>query len=521
MSFLSLDIDASRVRAVAGLPGDFPCALSLEPPDKELAMVLSLEGAEANVGRAARLVCRERPQCAHANFLHEIPEDIPVARLQRPQVVGHQAKRLHSSGTILTPDPSASVRRILRRIAGLTPNPSGVTYAIPPYLTTRQLEVFVHLSVESGLPVAGVISSPLALTLSAYAEHPWTGPAILLDLDEHMFWVSLLKAEEGHAKVLDTFGYEHLGLRHWHQRVLDGVADHCIQHTRRDPRDCPAAEQALYMQLQPIMEQCVHGHVANVTFQTHEQFHHLVLLPEHTEGFCASLTQEVLAETISAIDHLREGGHPTPVLLVSHQTSFLPGLVDGLDRYFQSGTLERGRKLPHSACYADFGEKAEADVSHGDETNTDFHPPPSALILLPPDAGCRGAFSLAPQFLSEQLPSWFLQLQAPLPIPQAIDRGPARLHFQGQDYLIPDAPFLIGYAPECHLALDQNRYPEVAAQHCEIFHEQQKYLLQSLTRDGTWVNERSATNVVWLQSGDWIRLGPQGPILRFLGEVES
>ncbi len=480
MSFLSLDIDASRVRAVVGLPDDFPCALPLEPPDKELSMVLNLEGTEASVGRAARLVCRERSQYAHTNFLHQVPEAVPVARLHRAE-------------TFLAPDPCASVRRVLRRVLAVSPYPSGVTYCVPPYLSKRQLEVFIHLSVESGLPVAGIIASPLANVLSAYAEHPWTGSAILLDLDEHMFWLSLLKTEEGNAEILDTFGYEHLGLRHWHQKVLDGLADHCIQHTRRDPRDCPAAEQALYMQLQPIMEQCVYGHVANVTFRTRDQFHHFVLLPEHTLGFCKSLTQEIVSEVSNALRHLRSEGHTSPVLLVSHQGSLLPGVVGNLEHYQQRNT---GQELNSLSAVA-------------------------SIILLPPDAGCRGAFSLAPQFLAEELPSWFVQSQAPLPIPQAIERGPARLHFRGQDYLLPHEPFVVGHSQECHLVLDPHRYPEVANQHCEIFLEDQKYILRGLSQDRTWVNEHAATNLVWLQSGDWIRLGPQGPILRFLGEVEG
>jgi pSer/pThr/pTyr-binding forkhead associated (FHA) protein len=45
-------------------------------------------------------------------------------------------------------------------------------------------------------------------------------------------------------------------------------------------------------------------------------------------------------------------------------------------------------------------------------------------------------------------------------------------------------------------------------------------VLRDASREGTWVNDQPVTGPVLLRPGDWIRLGPDGPVLRFLGQSE-
>jgi predicted component of type VI protein secretion system len=45
------------------------------------------------------------------------------------------------------------------------------------------------------------------------------------------------------------------------------------------------------------------------------------------------------------------------------------------------------------------------------------------------------------------------------------------------------------------------------------------YLLRDRSRHGTLLNDRPMTNQTPLHAGDWIRLGPNGPVLRFLGQT--
>ncbi len=45
------------------------------------------------------------------------------------------------------------------------------------------------------------------------------------------------------------------------------------------------------------------------------------------------------------------------------------------------------------------------------------------------------------------------------------------------------------------------------------------FTLFDRSADGTWVNDSPVAGPVQLRPGDWIRLGPDGPVLRFLGRA--
>ena len=65
---------------------------------------------------------------------------------------------------------------------------------------------------------------------------------------------------------------------------------------------------------------------------------------------------------------------------------------------------------------------------------------------------------------------------------------------------------------------DAARYPGVASRHCEIVFERKAFVLTNRSREGTLVNDGVVHHSIVLQAGDWIRLGPQGPQVRLLGQ---
>jgi hypothetical protein len=106
----------------------------------------------------------------------------------------------------------------------------------------------------------------------------------------------------------------------------------------------------------------------------------------------------------------------------------------------------------------------------------------------------------------------------PLPAMESADAGPVRLHFEGHDYPVGDA-FTLGRHPSCDLVFESEHYPTVSARHCEIVLDRRMYILHDHSRNGTLVNERPIIDEMPLQPGDWIRLGPGGPMLHFLGQA--
>jgi hypothetical protein len=107
--------------------------------------------------------------------------------------------------------------------------------------------------------------------------------------------------------------------------------------------------------------------------------------------------------------------------------------------------------------------------------------------------------------------------EALLPLPIPVDAGPARLHFQGQNFYLSGGHFILGSQPGCQLWFDAQLHPEVAGRHCDIAFDKRAFILNNRSRDGTLVNDSLISHSIVLHAGDWIRLGGQGPAVRFLG----
>jgi predicted component of type VI protein secretion system len=70
------------------------------------------------------------------------------------------------------------------------------------------------------------------------------------------------------------------------------------------------------------------------------------------------------------------------------------------------------------------------------------------------------------------------------------------------------------------MVFESELYPHVSARHCEILFDRRTYTIWDHSRHGTFVNDHPVSQQS-LYSGDWIRLGPQGPLLRFLGQPSA
>ena len=81
--------------------------------------------------------------------------------------------------------------------------------------------------------------------------------------------------------------------------------------------------------------------------------------------------------------------------------------------------------------------------------------------------------------------------------------------------------FSLGRQHGCDLVFDGAAGQSVSPRHCEIIYERRQYVLCDRSREGTLVNDRLIADPEVLRPGDWIRLGPNGPLLRFLGRPGS
>ncbi len=478
---IGLDLNAGRARAVQAAPGRVTELVPLAG-EAELPLALSLEGRSPEVGRAGLGLIRRAPHLACANFL-------PCLGERHEWSAGRH--RL---------DAAQALALVLDRLRPACTAAQAVTLAVPTYLRAEQVEALLRVAEKARLPVCGWVAAPLAVTLTAYAEQPWAGPALVLDADEHaLTWVAVA-VEFGQARVLEAQALPHLGLRAWKGRLLDAVADRCVRQCRRDPRDSAPAEQSLYEQLDGALDAGRRGQTAELMVQMAQWGQNLLLRPDDLAAACAPLVRPALAEMRALRQSLPS--EVAPVLLVTESAGRLPGLVAALE-----GALAGGESGPEPGGDAeDFGEGL-----------LDEGPDRGAVSVLSPDAAARAACDLAGRWQRGELPRGPVAV-APLSPPLPVEAGPARLQFRNQDYPLRGRPFLLGRHADCDLVFDSDLYPTVSGRHCEVVYERRTYLLRDRSRHGTLVNERPVIQEIVLQAGDWIRLGPGGPLVRFLGQ---
>jgi hypothetical protein len=288
------------------------------------------------------------------------------------------------------------------------------------------------------------------------------------------------------------------------------LSDLFVWQHRLDPRDAPLAEQSLYDQLDVLLDSAQHHQAIQLGVQGQQWFKHLLVHPERTVEFCQPLVNKVVLEAGQVLQGWPPGEWPRTILL-THQAGRLPGLVAGLQALVRPSQAMNETKLPQTKATAfdedDFGD--ELVFLHDDELGS--------VIVLAAEAPARAAHGLAEHFQTGKLAASHLETSAPLAPPPAVDAGPPRLHFLGRDYLLHDETFVLGSQFGSHLFFERNDHPAVAARHCEIHADRRGFTLHNRSRSGTLVNDQPLAGPVMLHAGDRIRLGQQGPTVRFLG----
>lgn len=494
MSLVGLEINGTRVRGVLGPLGDYPLPLTLEPPAQELPLALSLEKAALEVGSAALRLLRQRPHLVCHGFLTSLDNDIKSWQAGRH-----------------TLDAAKAMSTVWQRLEPMCRKTGGVVASLPGYLSKPAAAKVFNLAELAKVPILGSLSAPLAAALVGYAEQAWIDSVLIVDVDEHALTLALVKAVDGMAHVLDNRSFPHLGMRYWKDRLVNALADCCVLQSRRDPRDAPAAEQALYEQLDGLLEASFQGRYVHLGIQAATWYQNLLVQPDQAAAFCGQLTRRLLTEIGNLLQGLPAEELPTSIVL-THAAGRLPGIVPHLrglvEEWFREQMIRETRTpIPDE----DFGEDLMRET--GQEA--------PRVAILSVDALARSAHAVGAWLERGDLPRGHRDVVAPLPLPQTVEAGPARLHFQGQEYVIHEPTFCLGSHTGCHLVIDAGRHPGVAGKHCEILHDRRAYVLYNRSHEGTLVNDNPVTGSVMLHAGDWIRLGARGPVVRFLGQVNG
>ncbi len=505
MSLIGIDLNATRARAVSGPRPRSATTIPLEDDSLDLPLAVSLEGRQPAVGRAGASLCRRLPHLACLDFL-------PFLGAARAWAAGRHRLDASAALGLVFHALNAPLRA---RGGGTSGMASGVALSLPPYLDASQVALVGRLAEQAHWHLFGTVPSPLAAALSIFAipesGTTFSGIALVADVDGHALTWSMVEVAEGQARLLYVQPSPHLGRNAWLLRLLDGVAHRCVRLSRRDPRESAEAEQSLHDQLARYLELGAERPLLELSLQAGTWYQHLMFPPDELTAFGLPLVRQAILELQAFRAATASCGEVSAVLLTP-AAARLPGLVPALESHLQSVVVGRAED-DEASCLSldDFGEELLAPQDGA-----------ISLRVLSPDALARSAHSLAVRIHRGELPAGHHEavlLPTVQPAePRQLDAGPPRLNFRGRDHLLAGPSFVLGRDPVCDLVFEGELYPTVSARHCEIQFDRRAYTLCDRSRHGTLLNDRVVRQKVALHSGDWIRLGPAGPVLRFLGQ---
>jgi len=485
MSLVGLDLNATRLRGVASDGQQAPVRLALEREAVEFPLTLNLEGRTVLAGSAGHKLIRMRPHLACADFLPHLGSTRcwsgPKLRVTAEQALQHCLQALG---------------RRLNRVTSLG-------LCVPAYLSDAQIHKIQEIFHGVRLPLVGVMRSTLAALLAEWLPDPSAvtqTPVLVVDVDGHALTWSLIDQQGGRPILLQQQISAALGRMGWVRRLLDGVAGRFIRQSRHDPRESGETEQVLYEQ---VCQFLVPGSLPSflpVGVQTSHWSCHLMLPAEDLVAFCGPCLRQAALELDSLLGEAQTFGGVRRAILTASAAA-LPGLAD----------LIRSRlQPPASSDEGDYGDAILRSLQA------------DGVVSLSEDALALAACELAKRIHAGQLPRGYhesLGLVATPHLPS--DTGPPRLQFRGNDHLLDKQSFLLGRDPACDLVFETELYPHVSARHAEIVFDRRHYLIYDRSRHGTLVNDQAIDRQAPLHSGDWIRLGPHGPVLRFLGVPQA
>lgn len=337
MTLVGLELNGTRAMAVSGVEGMAPRPLVLDLPHSDLPMAISLENRRPELGRPGTALVKKMPHLLCQDFLVQLGEE-------HKWVAGRH--RL---------DSVKAVTLLLDHLKKPLGEVEAIGLSVPAYLTTTQLAILCKLIEKAKLPLAGWLYEPLALAMHAHASQPWTGLGLVVDVDDHALTCTALQASRDEALLIGDRPLPRLNQKAWKDRLLDAIADRCVRHSRRDPRDSAISEQMLFEQMDRVMDDCRKGQMTELVIESPHWYQNMFLGPEEITSFCAGLARQVGESLRALLGSLAPHDAPA-VIILSQAANQLPGLAGVV--------LE----------------------------TADVHLAP---IILPPDGAARGAFLMA------------------------------------------------------------------------------------------------------------------------------
>jgi len=421
-----------------------------------------LEDNELKTGKAAYAQSREKPRSIHNQYW---------SNLQTTPLADRRFHHLSAADLV-----SRQLEQIWQQLgAG-----NELVVAVPAYMGTENLALFLGIATELEVPVVALVDAAVAATRREYKG----GVPVHVDLSLHSVTLTRI-VQAGQAQVDRTEVIQGSGILALYDAWISVIAEAFVQQSRFDPLHTAETEQALHDCLPEWLAAASVGDKVSLEVEYRGIKHQAEIESLELVAAAAPIYHSIVSN-LRALYRADE----TPALQLSERAARLPGLADilkarvGGEVYLlEAGATSRGVL---ARC---------RDMKSGD----------SAVSLVRHLPWDRAAVELR---VEEAL---------------AHSGQPTHLLFDNTAYAIDDQPLTLGSQPaEAERWIDlQQDMPGVSRRHCSLQQENGQCVVRDYSRYGTFLNGHRIDGSAVLQIGDLIRLGTPGFELRLIATESS
>ena len=415
-----------------------------------------LEDDRLTTGNDAFSQARLKPRFIHNHYWSELrTEPLPDRRFR------------HMSAADIV---SRQLEQMWQRVSG-----DAVVVAVPAYMETASLSLFLGIAAELEIPVAGMVDAAVAATRREYQG----AVPVHVDLGLHSATLTRLTqaglVQVDRAEVIDACGVQAL-----YDAWIRQIAEAFVLQSRFDPLHTAETEQLLQDRLQDWLVAAASGETVQMEIEYRGIGHSAEMEPLELVATAAPVYHRIVSN-LRALYRADE----MPALQLSDRAARMPGLADilkarvGGEVYVQEpGATARG-------LLARCGEMRPG----------------------------QGAVSLVRKLPWDQAPVAAAADSAPR-------RGgqPTHALFNNRAYAIDTEPLVLGtQAGAAARAIELRQdMPGVSRQHCALQLENGQCVIRDYSRYGTFLNGHRIEDSAVLQVGDLVRLGTPGFELRLI-----
>jgi len=416
-----------------------------------------LEDNELLTGKMAYAQSREKPRSIHNEYW---------SNLQTTSLADRRFHHLSAADL---------VSRQLEQIWQQHGAGNELLVAVPAYMGTDNLGLFLGIASELGVPIVALVDAAVAATRRQYKG----GIPAHVDLSLHSATLTRV-AQAEQAQVDRAEVIEGSGILALYDAWISVIAEAFVQQSRFDPLHTAETEQALHDCLPQWLAAASVGEKVVLQVEYRSIEHQAEIESLELVAAAAPIYHNIVSN-LRALFRADE----TPALQLSDRAARMPGLADTLTArvggevyLLEAGATSRGLL---ARC---------RDMKSGDSTL-------SLVRHLPWDQAA---------------------VELKVKAAQAHSGQPTHVLFDNTAYAIYDQPLTLGSQPadtERWIDLQQDM-PGVSRRHCSLQKENGQCVVRDYSRYGTFLNGHRIDGSAVLQIGDRIRLGTPGFELRLI-----